>query len=80
VTTTAASVAAEAEWLRDSLDALALAAELRCEVALHPSFAGIVEAFRPAPGIYVLVGTPEEIRAEVRRQDQQEPSVLGGQE
>lgn len=44
-----------------------LAAELRCEVSRHPLLDGVVEARDPVPGVWVLVGTPEEILAEVQR-------------
>jgi DNA-binding CsgD family transcriptional regulator len=46
--------------------AAVLAAELGCEVAPHPQLAGVVEARHPAPGLWLLAGTPGEIRAEVR--------------
>lgn len=48
-------------------DAADLAAELGCEVTPHPLRSGIFEALKPAPGVHLLVGTPGEIRAEVRR-------------
>jgi hypothetical protein len=44
-----------------------LAAELGCEVIPAPARAGAVVARRPLPSIWMLIGTPDEIRAEVRR-------------
>jgi hypothetical protein len=64
---TAAGVAAQAEWLRDKLEADDLGAELGCEVIPHPALAGIVEACCPVPGVWLLAGTPGEVRAEARR-------------
>lgn len=49
------------------LAAADLTAELGCDVTLHPVLAGVVEAWSPAPGVWLLVGTPDEVRAEVRR-------------
>jgi DNA-binding transcriptional regulator YhcF (GntR family) len=67
VTVTAAEVAAETEWMRDRFEAGCLAADLGCEVTAHPRFAGVFEARDPAPGVWLLTGRPEEIRAEVAR-------------
>jgi DNA-binding CsgD family transcriptional regulator len=67
MTVTAASVAAEAEWLPDQLEAGRLAAELGCEVTPHPRFAGRFEARDAAPGVWLLSGMPDEIRAEWRK-------------
>ena len=64
---TAAWLAAETERMRDQFEADHLAAELGCEVTAHPRFAGVFEARNPAPGIWLLTGTPDEIRAEVAR-------------
>ena len=64
---TAAAVAAQAEWLRDQLEADRLAAELGCEVTLHPHFTGRFEARDAAPGLWLVCGTPDEIRAEWRK-------------
>jgi hypothetical protein len=56
VTVTAAwAVAAEAGQL---------AAELGCEVIPHPVLPGVIEAHRPAPGVFVIAGTPESVRAQ----------------
>jgi hypothetical protein len=66
VTITAAWLAAEAERMRDQLEADRLAAELGCEVTLDPRFVGVFEARDPAPGVWLLSGTPDEIRAEWR--------------
>ncbi|HXJ26560.1 MAG TPA: hypothetical protein VNH17_12705 [Streptosporangiaceae bacterium] len=52
---------------RVPVTAAELAAELGCEVTPHPLLAGVVEARSPVPGVWVLVGTPEEIRDEVQR-------------
>jgi hypothetical protein len=58
----------------------ALAAELGCEVAPAPARAGIVVACQPLPSIWMLIGTPDEIRAEVRRHGLQAwLAVLGRQ-
>jgi DNA-binding CsgD family transcriptional regulator len=65
-TVTAAWVTAEAERLRRQIEADSLAAELGCEVTPHPCFAGLFEARDPAPGVWLLSGTPDEIRAEWR--------------
>ena len=67
MTVTAASVAAEAEWLRDQAEARQLAAELGCEVTPHPRFAGVFEVDDRELGLYLQSGEPGEIRAEVRR-------------
>jgi DNA-binding CsgD family transcriptional regulator len=66
VTVTAEQLAAEAEWMRDQLEANRLAAELGCEVISHPLRAGIFDARGPAPGVWLLSGTPDELRAEWR--------------
>ncbi len=47
-------------------EARCLAAELGCEVTPHPLLDGVVEARDPAPGVWLLAGTPGEIRAEMR--------------
>lgn len=64
-------VAAEAQRMRDGLEAGCLAADLGCEVSAHPELAGRVEAVDPLPGWRVLIGTPQQVRvavaAEVRR-------------
>jgi hypothetical protein len=64
VTVTAAWLAAETEWMRDQFEAARLSAELGCEVTPNPHFAGVFDARDPAPGVWLLTGTPEEIRAE----------------
>jgi hypothetical protein len=57
-----------------------LAAELSCEVTPAPARPGVVVARRPLPSIWMLVGTPAEIRAEVRRHGLQAwLAVLGRQ-
>jgi hypothetical protein len=61
----AARVAAEAQRMRDGLEARSLARELGCEVTAHPELAGRVEAWDPLPGLTLLIGTPDEVRAEV---------------
>lgn len=66
MTVTAASLAAETEWMRDRFEADRLAAELGCEVTPHPRFAGIFEARDPAPGVWLLTGSQDEIRSEWR--------------
>jgi DNA-binding CsgD family transcriptional regulator len=53
--------------MRDELEAEMLAAELGCEVIPHPYFNGRFDARDPAPGVWLLSGTPDEIRAEWRR-------------
>ena len=60
-------LAAEAERLRDQNEADRLAAELGCEVMPDPHFAGRFEARDPAPGVWLLSGLPDEIRAEWRK-------------
>lgn len=52
---------------RVPVTAAELAAELGCEVTPHPLLKGVVEARSPVPGVWVLVGTPGEILAEVRK-------------
>ena len=80
MTVTAAQVEAEAEWLRDQVEARQLAEELGCEVAPHPRFAGIFEVDDPALGLYLQSDVPDEIRAEVRRHGLQAwLAVLGRQ-
>ena len=64
---TAAWVQARARQLRAAQEAGRLAAELGCEVTPHPELAGVVEARCPVPGVWLLAGTPDEVRAEVRR-------------
>lgn len=63
---------ARIEWLRDGCEAAVLAAELGCEVTPHPALAGVVEARDPAPGLWLLAGTPDEVRTEVRRHGMRE--------
>jgi hypothetical protein len=67
VTAFAAEVAAEAGRMREQFEADTLAAELGCEVTPHPGWSGVVEARDPAPGLWLLTGTPDEVRAEARR-------------
>jgi hypothetical protein len=50
VTTVAAWVAAEAQKVRDGLEARVLAGELGCQATPHPELAGRVEAWAPLPG------------------------------
>lgn len=45
-----------------------LAAELGCEVEPHPVLPGVVEARDPVPGVWLLAGTPDEVRAAARRE------------
>ncbi|HEY0935869.1 MAG TPA: hypothetical protein VGD91_19285 [Trebonia sp.] len=59
--------AAAVHRLRDKFAADRLAAELGCEVTAHPRLAGRVEAWDPLPGLRLVTGTPEDVRAEVRR-------------
>jgi DNA-binding CsgD family transcriptional regulator len=66
VTVTAAEIAAEAQWMRDQAEADRLADELGCEVTLHLRFAAVFEACDLAPGVWLVSGTPDEIRAEWR--------------
>jgi hypothetical protein len=66
VTVTAAALVAEAERMRDQFEADCLAAEIGCEVTLHPRFAAVFVVRKPAPGLWLLAGTPDEIRAEWR--------------
>jgi hypothetical protein len=49
------------------LEAGALAAELGCEVTPHPLRTGVFEARDPWPGVWLLAGTSQEIRAEAAR-------------
>jgi hypothetical protein len=44
-----------------------LSAEIGCEVSPHPMLKATFEARDPLPGVWLLAGTPDEIRAEVRR-------------
>jgi hypothetical protein len=67
VTVSAEQLAAEAEWLRDQAEADRLAAELGCEVAPHPRYAGVFEVDDRELGLVLLSDAPDEIRAEVRR-------------
>jgi hypothetical protein len=71
VTAVAARVAAEAQKVRDGLEARVLAGELGCQVTPHPELAGRAEARGPLPGWHLLIGTPQEVReavtAELRR-------------
>jgi DNA-binding CsgD family transcriptional regulator len=66
VTVTAAWLAAETERMRDQFEADRLAAELGCEVIPNPRFTGIFDARDAAPGVWLLSGTAEELRAEWR--------------
>jgi hypothetical protein len=52
--------------LRGQLDADRLAAELGCEVTPHPELPRVVEARAPALGVWLLAGTPDEVRAAAR--------------
>jgi hypothetical protein len=52
--------------MRDRFEADRLTADLGCEVTPHPRFTGIFDARDPAPGVWLLSGTPEELRAEWR--------------
>jgi hypothetical protein len=75
---TAAWVAAEAARMRGQHEARLLADELGCEVTPHPERPGVVEAREPSPGVYVLVGTPAEVRAAGREAQLREwLAVLG---
>ena len=67
MTVPAAQVAAQARWMRGQLEAGRLAAELGCEVIPHPCVSGRFEARDPAPGVWLLCGTPDEIRAAWRQ-------------
>lgn len=58
-------VAAEAQKMRDGLEAGMLAGDLGCEVTPHPELAGRVEAWDPLPGWHLLIGTPQEVRRAV---------------
>lgn len=70
--------AAWAARRRGRVEADCLAAELGCEVTPHPERPGVVEARGPSPGVYVLVGTPAEVRAAGREgQLRQWLAVLG---
>jgi hypothetical protein len=44
-----------------------LAAELGCDVTPHPYLGGAFEARDPMPGVWLLMGTPEELRAEAAK-------------
>lgn len=80
MTAFAAEVAAEAGRMREQFEADTLAAELGCEVTPHPGWSGVVDARDPAPGLWLLTGTPDEVRAEVRRCELREwIAVLGTQ-
>ncbi|HEY0932449.1 MAG TPA: hypothetical protein VGD91_01795 [Trebonia sp.] len=59
--------AAAVRRLRDEFAASRLAAELGCEVTAHPELTGRVEAWDPLPGLRLVMGTPDDVRAEVRR-------------
>jgi hypothetical protein len=61
--TTAAWVAAEAEWQRDQFEADRLAGELGCEVTPNPYFVDHFDV-RGLPGVWLMTGRPDEIRAE----------------
>jgi DNA-binding CsgD family transcriptional regulator len=63
---TAGQLTAEAGRMRDQLEARMLRDELGCEVTPHPRFIGIFDAREPAPGVWLLTGTPDELRAEWR--------------
>jgi hypothetical protein len=65
MTVTGAWVAAEAQRMRDGLEAACVAADLGCEVTAHPELAGRVEAWEPLPGWRLLIGTPQEVRRAV---------------
>jgi hypothetical protein len=65
VTAAAAWVAAEAQRMRDGLEARCVAADLGCEVTAHPELVGRVEAWDPLPGWRLLIGTPQEVRTAV---------------
>jgi alkanesulfonate monooxygenase SsuD/methylene tetrahydromethanopterin reductase-like flavin-dependent oxidoreductase (luciferase family) len=70
MTTAADRLAAVAQQMRDKFDADRLAGELGCEVTPHPELAGRVDARDPLPGLWLLTGTPDEVRAEVRAEAQ----------
>jgi hypothetical protein len=65
MTAVAARVVAQAQRMRDGLEAGMLAGELGCQVTPHPELAGRVEAWEPLPGWHLLIGTPEEVRRAV---------------
>jgi hypothetical protein len=67
VNVTGAWVTTEIRRMRGEFEAARLAAELGCEVTPHPELAGRVEARDPLPGLWLVIGTPDEVRAEVRR-------------
>jgi hypothetical protein len=48
-----------------------LAGELGCEVTVHPELAGVVEA-RGLPGVWLLAGSPEKVRAGGRKAQMRE--------
>jgi hypothetical protein len=66
VAVTGVWLAAETERIRNQFEAYRLAAELGCEVISHPRRAGIFDVRDPAPGVWLLSGTPDELRAEWR--------------
>jgi hypothetical protein len=71
---------ASVQRLRNRIAAARLAAEFSCDLIPNPDFAGTFDARDPLPGLWLLTGTPDEIRAEVRRHELREwLAVLGRQ-
>jgi hypothetical protein len=66
VSITGAWAAAGGQREREEFAAAELAAELGCEVTRYPALPGKVEARYPLPGLTCLIGTPAEVRKEVR--------------
>jgi hypothetical protein len=58
---------ASVQRLRDRIAAARLSAELGCEITPNPDFAGTFDARDPAPGVWLLTGTLDELRTETRR-------------
>jgi hypothetical protein len=58
---------AAARRMRNRIAAARLSAELGCEVTPNPDFPGTFDARDPAPGVWLLTGTLDELRAETRR-------------
>lgn len=71
MTAVRAWVAAEAQRMRDGLEAACVAADLGCEVTAHPELAGRVEAWDLCPA-----GTCSSARRR-RYAEQWRPSVAG---
>ena len=55
---------ASVQRLRNRIAAARLSAELGCEVTPNPDFPGTFDARDPAPGVWLLTGTLDELRAE----------------